>query len=223
MKDSMILYTAYAEKFRRLNNEQFGELVRLMIQYQLDGIAPEVDDIMVSMAFDSVKYDIDRNNEKYKEICEKRRENGAKGGLAKASNSKQKLAKATKSNQKLASVADNDNENDNDNDNDFTFRKSKQKELLKTYTDDESLNKAIKDFIEHRKKLRKPMTDKAVELFINRVKKMSSTTAGQIALINTAIERGWQTVYPANDKDTQPEERDNREKLRELERRAFGE
>lgn len=84
------------------------------------------------------------------------------------------------------------------------------------YTDDETLNDAIKDFIEHRKKLRKPMTEKAIQLFIAKLRKLSSTTEGQIHLINTAIERGWMTVYP--EKQEIIENKDT-SKLEELERR----
>ena len=63
------------------------------------------------------------------------------------------------------------------------------------YADDSRLDEAIKDFIEHRKKLRKPMTDRAVDLFINKLNKITLDTSEQIKLIDTAIERGWQTVY----------------------------
>lgn len=63
------------------------------------------------------------------------------------------------------------------------------------YSDDPDLNKAINDFIAHRKTLRKPMSDRAIELFIKRLSKLDSTKTGQIAMIEKAIEHGWQTVY----------------------------
>ena len=83
------------------------------------------------------------------------------------------------------------------------------------YADDDRLNNAIKDFIEHRRKLRKPMTDKAIELFIQRLNKFETSVDGQIRLINIAIERGWQTVYPAEDEKIP--ERKNNDKLKALE------
>lgn len=83
------------------------------------------------------------------------------------------------------------------------------------YADDDCLNNAIKDFIEHRRKLRKPMTDKAIELFIQRLNKFETSVDGQIRLINIAIERGWQTVYPAEDEKIP--ERKNNDKLKALE------
>jgi hypothetical protein len=59
---------------------------------------------------------------------------------------------------------------------------------------------ALDDFREHRIKLRKPMTEKAVELFVAKVKKLApENEAAQIELINNAIVKGWQTVWPDKD------------------------
>ena len=89
----------------------------------------------------------------------------------------------------------------------------KPKKTKMRYSDDDALDDAIKDFIEHRRKLRKPMTDKAIELLINKLNKLApNNTSEKVELINTAIESGWQTVYPRK-KDV-PEKNSN---LRELE------
>lgn len=69
------------------------------------------------------------------------------------------------------------------------------------YAREGPLDSAIKDFVEHRKKMRKPMTDRAIELFIKRLNDLSDTVDGKILLINTAIERGWQTVYPIKEEE----------------------
>jgi hypothetical protein len=213
MRDSFIFYTAYAEKFKKLSDEQMGKLIRMIAEYQESGEVPEVDDMAVSLSFDVIKVDMDRNNVKYEETCEKRREAGAKGGQASASKRKQMLPNATKCKQTQANQADNDNDNDNDN---VTFKKSNKINIRKNaYVEDEGVNKAIMDFIDHRKKLRSPMTDRAIQLFINKLQGLESSPAGQIRLINTAIERGWKTVYPSNDsKPIQREESsDNLNKL----------
>lgn len=68
----------------------------------------------------------------------------------------------------------------------------------KKYSENKELDSAIKDFIEHRKKMRKPMMDKAIDLFIKRLNQLSVSETTQIQMINTAIERGWMTVYPIN-------------------------
>lgn len=72
--ESFIFYAAYAEKFEELTDEQFGQLVRFMCEYSKTGETPEIKDKYVRLAFNVVKYDIDHNNEKYEEKCEKRRQ-----------------------------------------------------------------------------------------------------------------------------------------------------
>lgn len=87
----------------------------------------------------------------------------------------------------------------------------------KQYSDNKELDTAIKDFIDHRKKMKKPMTDRAIDLFIKKLNGLSTSEGKQILMINTAIERGWLTVYPI--KEDRPMERKNSDKLKELEDR----
>lgn len=92
----------------------------------------------------------------------------------------------------------------------------KTNKAAKRFSDDDALNEAIKDFVDHRKKLRKPMTDRAIELFIKRLETLCpDNSSGQVELIQTAIERGWQTVYPS--KETHAEPKKTNSKLQELE------
>ena len=124
MRDSMIIYTAYAEKFNRLSDAQFGQLMRIAISYQKDGVVPEVVDTSVGLAFDVIRHDLDENNRKYAEVVEKRRQAGKQGaeirwqGMAndgKNSKCQQMIANDSKAWQDIAKIADNDNDNVNDN------------------------------------------------------------------------------------------------------------
>ena len=47
------------------------------------------------------------------------------------------------------------------------------------------------------------MTDKAIALFVRHLQGMTDNVQDQIDLINTAIERGWQTVYPSKGEQKQ--------------------
>lgn len=95
-----------------------------------------------------------------------------------------------------------------------------KKKAEKHYSPDGTLNAWIKEFIKHRKTLKKPMSDKAVELFVNRLQKLCpDNIGGQIEMIKTAIERGWLTVYADFDKKPM---RDNKAKHAALEARALG-
>lgn len=65
-----------------------------------------------------------------------------------------------------------------------------------TYVPDEKLNQAILDFMEYRKSIKKPMTDRAVELLVNKLQSLSSDPEQQIEILNQSIVNGWQGVFP---------------------------
>lgn len=66
----------------------------------------------------------------------------------------------------------------------------------KVFSSDPDLNQAILDFIAFRKNIKKPMTDKAVDLMISKLNKLSDSIPEQIEIINQSIMNGWQGVFP---------------------------
>lgn len=114
MKKSFILYTEIWPAIQKLDMEQRGKLFTAIMKHAL-GEEPEKLDILTDVIFTFIKSQLDRDEQKYQEVCKRRAEYGRRGGLATA---KQKQAKASKSKQDQANQADNDNENDNENDND---------------------------------------------------------------------------------------------------------
>lgn len=72
------------------------------------------------------------------------------------------------------------------------------------------LIEAVRAFQEHRKKLKKPMTDRALKLNLKKARDLSDgTTKGIIELLDLAIEKGWQGVYlPKEDKYEQESDED---------------
>lgn len=73
-------------------------------------------------------------------------------------------------------------------------KKNKPPLKAKTYSDNPELDQAIKDFIENRKALKKPMTDRAVTLFINKLDREFKSDDEKIEAIDIAIMRGWLSV-----------------------------
>ena len=69
------------------------------------------------------------------------------------------------------------------------------------YDPDPEVNEAVKQFVRHRRILKKPMTDYAVDRFLAKLRGLSGDPTEQVRLINNAIEHGWQTVY----EDKKPE------------------
>ncbi len=78
--------------------------------------------------------------------------------------------------------------------------KDKEKEALAPYFEDAELNEVFKDFIEMRKKIRKPMTDKAITLAITKLNKLSENDKDKaIAILNQSIESSWTGLYPLHE------------------------
>jgi hypothetical protein len=75
-----------------------------------------------------------------------------------------------------------------------------EKNNINTYTEPEELNNAILDFIEFRKKIKAPMTDRAIKLLIGELNKLSNDSNEQILIINQSIMKGWKGVFPLKDK-----------------------
>lgn len=64
------------------------------------------------------------------------------------------------------------------------------------------LEDTIRDFIDMRKTINKPMTAKALELLLKNLEGLTNLEAEKIAILNQSIEHCWQTVYPLKNKET---------------------
>lgn len=68
------------------------------------------------------------------------------------------------------------------------------KEII--YSDSPELNEAIISFIDYRKSIKKPMTDRAVSLLLGKLNKMSGSIPEQIEILNQSVVNGWQGIFP---------------------------
>jgi hypothetical protein len=78
-------------------------------------------------------------------------------------------------------------------------KKEKKKiysDLISSFTSDLELIKTINDFMEMRKKIKKPMTDRAVQLLLSELAKLSTDTTTQIKILEQSILKNWQGVFP---------------------------
>lgn len=88
-------------------------------------------------------------------------------------------------------------------------KKVKNKTPIVPFTDNPELNEALKAFREHRKAIKSPMTDNAVQILVKRLRKLSADPKEQVLMLEVAIEHGWKTVYPLKEEDKlQPAEED---------------
>lgn len=71
----------------------------------------------------------------------------------------------------------------------------KKKEMNHIYSEIPELQKAIHDFIEHRKKIKAPMTDRAICLMIKKLNALTPNVNQQIKILNQSIEMGWKGIF----------------------------
>lgn len=117
IKKSFLVYYDNEIIISRLSDEDAGKLFKSLFLYGRENKKPDFEySPVLAMAFDILSIAVDRDKEKYFARCKKNRENGRKGGLAKASNLKQSLPIAK---QGLANLADKDMDKDMDKERDM--------------------------------------------------------------------------------------------------------
>jgi hypothetical protein len=67
--------------------------------------------------------------------------------------------------------------------------------IYSNFTHDPDLMQAILDFIEMRKKLKKPMTDKAIEMMLKKLSKLGDTDEKKIAILQESVMKSWTDIY----------------------------
>ena len=206
MKKSFVLYTDYLEHIEELSDEQAGRLLLAIMYYQSGKELPEMDAV-TKMAFSFIRCQLDKDSQKYAEISERRREAGKMGGRPTANGFLGKQTKAKKANgflgkQTKAKKPDNDNDNVNDNDNDINKKISAKADTKKVF-EDESLNRAFGDYVEMRKAMKKPMTEKAKDLAVRKLKKLAAIpftdeldVSTAVKVLEQSIERSWIGLFP---------------------------
>jgi len=81
----------------------------------------------------------------------------------------------------------------NPNPNPNTTRQSESNPACAELSD---LDRAIKDYCDYRKKIRKPMTDKAVKLMYSELDKLATDDRTKIAILEQSIVNGWTGIFP---------------------------
>lgn len=71
-----------------------------------------------------------------------------------------------------------------------------QKKLIDDFTDYQGLKDTIISFIQMRKFIKKPMTDHALEIMLNKLKGMSNNISMQIEILNQSILNNYQGIFP---------------------------
>lgn len=75
--------------------------------------------------------------------------------------------------------------------------------IIQKSTESTELREALVEFVKFRKLIKKPMTNKALELIIAKLNKLGATDKERVAIINQSIERGWAGVFSLKDEESQ--------------------
>lgn len=74
------MFYDWEQNLKKLSDEQMGKAFRAMFAYEKRGEEYDGGDPYIEMAMGFISGAIDRNAQKYEEMCERNRRNGAKGG-----------------------------------------------------------------------------------------------------------------------------------------------
>lgn len=77
--------------------------------------------------------------------------------------------------------------------------------LIET-VDDEQLKQALKDFCKMRKLIKKPVSDRAMQILLNKLNKFATDDESKIAILEQSIEHSWQSIYPLKADMQQPKQ-----------------
>lgn len=107
-----------------------------------------------------------------------------------------------------------DNNTNNNTVSNKKERKSKSKsydEQINEYTQNEDLQNALKAFLQMRSFIKKPMTEYALKLMLNKLDELENNDTTKIAILNQSITHNWQGIFPLKDEYTkqakQPEKK----------------
>lgn len=84
----------------------------------------------------------------------------------------------------------------NINNNKKERKKTSYDEILNSMVEDDDVKNTICDYIKMRKLIKKPMTDRAVTMLINKLFKLSNNKQIQIKILEQSILKNWTDIYP---------------------------
>lgn len=207
------IYLDFDERTEELNEIEKGRLLLALVRYARTGEKPDLKG-NERFCFSNFKSTIDHDVQVYNSKLS----NGNKGGRP-AQEKPETESNLTKPNQtesnrtepnetehnlnaKKEDIRQKKEDKDEDKDKELTSGALAPRARRKPTLDALSslapeVQEAFRDFVAMRVKMRKPMTDKAIALAVNKLLSVAGDDpAQQVATINRTVEHGWQTFYP---------------------------
>ena len=186
-------YESFAQSIKRIKNKAArADAYDAICNYALYGVEPDLDKLpdAAAIAYIGAKPNLDASR--------KKAENGKRGGTSKQTESK---PEANGKQEQTETEKENEIEIENECSlsplppNGGKSANAKQDPFVEFAGNNKDLLCALKDFGKMRDKIKKPLTDRAKELTIADLKKLSGNPEEWVAILDQSVQRGWQGVF----------------------------
>ena len=193
----MKVFTDFRLALEPLGDAERGRLFMAMLEYAESGTEPDFRG-NERFVWPMAKLQLDRTEKEYR----KQVENGRKGGRPSKTKANQEEPKETHQNPKKPTKTQRNQDKEKDKEKDKENISPPHTPPLGGWgVPDGPLLSALKAFEEMRKRVKKPMTQRARELLLGNLKKLSSDEGEQVKILEQSILKGWQDVYPLHDRN----------------------
>lgn len=185
------VFTDFADAMEELGDAERGRLFTAMLKYAETGAAPDFRG-NERFIWPVAKLQIDRMAAECEGKAKTSRENGAKGGRPKKTQGNPKNQVGFLKTQKSQ-----DKDKDKDKDNIPSGNNTPPTPPRGRVDVPEALMENWNGFCEMRKKIKKPLTDRAAKMILNELERLApgdNHTKGLI--LDQSVKRCWQDVYP---------------------------
>lgn len=197
------LWLDYRCYFETLSDAEVGRLVRAMLDYEIDGAAPEFS------GSERILWPVMRRNlDIDHEFLEKQSKNGSKGGRpAKPKETQQNPTKPNIENRKKIiediSFVSNDTQDICNAESVATRKRApaySAKKAIEDYTQDPELRELLIEWLDNRKKQRAPETKGAIGQNLEKLAGMAAQSNLSLQeYMREVVRKGWQAFYPIRD------------------------
>lgn len=201
------LWLDYRCYFETLSDAEVGRLVRAMLDYEIDGAAPEFS------GSERILWPVMRRNlDIDHEFLEKQSKNGSKGGRPKKpKETQQNPTKPNIENRKKIiediSFVSNDTQDICNAESVATRKRApaySAKKAIKDYTQDPELRELLFEWLDNRKKQRAPETKGAIGQNLEKLAGMAAQSNLSLQdYMREVVRKGWQAFYPIRDAQQQ--------------------
>ena len=185
-------YHSYLKKCEKLTDQELGRLFRALMKYSETGERQELAG-RESIAFDFIADDIDRAKQAYDDRCKTNREN-----IKKRYDSTTEYDGIRPNTTVYESYQNKDKDKDKDKYNPPSIPPSggKRDVFAEFAGEDQTLLAALRDYEAMRKKIRKPMTERARELAVQNLRKLGGSAEAWVPILNQSVQNSWAGLFP---------------------------